>query len=154
MEPAPAGLRVSVRPVPTSSAGPLRLGSDLTRQGVRFAVVGTAGTAVQLALYLVALGPLGATLAGATSWVVSTILTNLAQRALTFGRRTRRDAGRDHTLSFATSLTGLGLVTLVTTATADLPVTAALGAIVGCNVAVGVARFFLLRTWFGRRRVG
>jgi putative flippase GtrA len=131
----------------------LRARHAAVAQAVRFAAVGTAGTALQLALYGVTTSPLGATDAAVLSWVVSTLATNLAHRAVTFRTAGQRGALADQLVAFATCLIGLLLTTAVAQAIPTDDSAVASAALVGANVLAGVARFLVLHWWAGRHQV-
>lgn len=147
---------MTVTALPVQAAAPTvaaAVTAPVVRQGARFALIGSAGTVLQLLVYVGLTDTLGVTLAGVASWVLSTLATNLAHRVFTFGVRSKNNAASDLTVAFVTCLIGLGLTTLVTTATASLSVLTALIALVGANVVAGSARFVFLRWWLARRTV-
>jgi putative flippase GtrA len=128
------------------AAGPAASAS-LTRQGSRFTVVGSAGTGLQLGLYAVLVALIGAQIASAVSWLLSTLVTNRVHRALTFGVHQHEHSRSDQTVAFMTSLAGLGLTSIVLADLADASGLAGLIAILVVNIAVGAGRFFGLRWW-------
>lgn len=146
---------MTVTALPVQAAAPVSAAvtAPVVRQGARFAVIGSAGTVLQLLVYVGLTDTLGATLAGVASWVLATVATNLAHRVFTFGVRSKENAAGDLTVAFLTCLIGLGLTTLVTTVTASFAVTTALVALVGANIVAGSARFVFLRWWLARRAV-
>ena len=123
--------------------------ASLTRQGSRFTVVGSAGTGLQLGLYAVLVALIGAQIASAVSWLLSTLVTNRVHRALTFQVHDHEHSGSDQTVAFITSLAGLGLTSIVLADLADASGLAGLIAILAVNIAVGAGRFFGLRWWLG-----
>lgn len=123
--------------------------SSLTRQGSRFTVIGSAGTGLQLGLYAVLAAVVGAQIASAISWLLSTLVTNRFHRALTFQIHEHEHNGSDQTVAFVTSLAGLGITSLVLAGLADADGLAGLVAILAVNSAVGAGRFFGMRWWLG-----
>lgn len=121
--------------------------ASLTRQGSRFTIIGSAGTGLQLGLYAVLAAVIGAQIASAVSWLLSTLVTNRFHRALTFQVHEHAHSGSDQTVAFITSLAGLGLTSIVLADLADADGLAGLVAILVVNIAVGAGRFFGLR-WF------
>ena len=84
----------------------------LTRQGLRFATVGSVATATQLGLYALLSGLVGAQVANVTAWLVSTMVGNAAQQRFTFQVPGAR-ADSDRAVGLVTSLAGLGASSLV-----------------------------------------
>lgn len=136
--------------VATAPAEPAAAASaSLTRQGSRFTIIGSAGTGLQLGLYAVLAAVIGAQIASAVSWLLSTLVTNRFHRALTFQVHEHEHSGSDQTVAFMTSLAGLGLTSIVLADLADASGLAGLIAILAVNIAVGAGRFFGLRWWLG-----
>jgi putative flippase GtrA len=135
----------------STSAEPAVAGTSasLTRQGSRFTVIGSAGTGLQLGLYAVLAAFIGAQIASAVSWLLSTLVTNRVHRALTFEVHEHAHSGSDQTVAFVTSLAGLGITSIVLAELADASGLAGLIAILAVNTAVGAGRFFGLRWWMG-----
>lgn len=123
--------------------------ASLTRQGSRFTVIGSAGTGLQLGLYAVFAAFVGAQIASAVSWLLSTVVTNRFHRALTFQVRAHDHSGSDQTAAFLTSLAGLGITSVVLAQLADADSLAGLTAILSVNTVVGAGRFFGMRWWLG-----
>lgn len=123
--------------------------ASVTRQGSRFTVIGSAGTALQLGLYAVLVTVIGAQFASAISWLLSTLVTNRVHRALTFQVHEHEHNGSDQTAAFVTSLAGLGITSIVLAQLADADGLAGLLAILAVNTAVGAGRFFGMRWWLG-----
>ena len=123
--------------------------ASLTKQGSRFTVIGSAGTGLQLGLYALLATVVGAQIASAVSWLLSTLVTNKLHRALTFNVHAHEHNGSDQTVAFATSLTGLGITSIVLAQLPDASGPAGLIAILAVNIAVGAGRFFGLRWWLG-----
>lgn len=123
--------------------------ASLTRQGSRFTVIGSAGTGLQLGLYALLAAVIGAQIASAVSWLLSTVVTNRFHRALTFDVHEHAHSGSDQTVAFVTSLAGLGITSIVLAQLADASGLAGLLAILAVNVVVGAGRFFGLRWWLG-----
>ncbi len=118
-------------------------------QGVRYLVVGTGTTVVQLGLFWLLEGWTGVQPANVLSWIVCTALSTLAHRWFTFHRPASR---ADQWIGFATSLAALGLTAA---ALAMFGPDGGLrgGLIVwGVTFAVGCCRFAALRLWFLRPR--
>ena len=138
-------------------AAPRRLwNTQLIGQLVRFSAIGVISTVVQLGLFLLLRGEVGALTANLISLVLSTVANTEANRRITFGIRGRAGAVRHQLqglavfgLSLALSsgaLALLGLVAPTAGASAELVV------LIAANALPVVARFALLRTWvFGTR---
>ena len=138
-------------------AAPPRLwNTQLIGQLVRFSAIGVISTVVQLGLFLLLRGEVGALTANLISLVLSTVANTEANRRITFGIRGRAGAVRHQLqglavfgLSLALSsgaLALLGLVAPTAGASAELVV------LIAANALPVVARFALLRTWvFGTR---
>lgn len=141
----------SIAAAPAASAGPAAAATSasLTRQGSRFTIIGSAGTGLQLGLYAVLAAVIGAQIASAVSWLLSTLVTNRFHRALTFQVHEHEHSGSDQTVAFVTSLAGLGLTSIVLADLSDADGLAGLIAILAVNIAVGAGRFFGLRWWLG-----
>jgi len=147
-----------------------RSGRGLTGQGLRFAVVGSLATVLQLGLYAFLSGSIGAQLANISAWLISTMVATAGHQRYTFGsviglgvRRAPEQAGRtsggwrtrpaggsgesDQLVGMLTSLTGLGLSSVVL-AVLDQPA-GLIGtiALVAVNTVVGAMRFLALRWW-------
>lgn len=124
---------------------PGRLGAGgLTGQGLRFAIVGSLATVLQLGLYALLSGSAGAQLANICAWLVSTMVATAGHSRYTFGL-SGRCAESDHLAGLLTSLIGLGMSSLVL-AVLDQPAgLAGTIVLVGVNAAVGGARFVALR---------
>ena len=123
--------------------------ASLTRQGSRFTVIGSAGTGLQLGLYAALAAVIGAQIASALAWLLSTLVTNRFHRALTFEVHEHAHSGSDQTVAFVTSLAGLGITSIVLAQLADAGGLAGVLAILAVNTAVGAGRFFGLRWWMG-----
>ena len=129
-----------------------RLPSGLTGQGLRFAIVGSLASVVQLALYAFLSGSVGAQLANILAWLVSTLLGNAAHHRYTF-QVTGTSTESDHLVGLLTSLAGLGISSLVLEILGEPSGLAGTIALVAVNSAVGVLRFLTLHQWFGRSAV-
>jgi putative flippase GtrA len=145
------------RPRPgASGTASWRVGPVLLGQLTRFCVVGVTSTVLQLGLYLLLRGELGALTANLLSMVLSTVANVEANRRWSFGLRGWRDAGRHHARSWAVFLLSLGmssgalgLLGLTAPAAGRL---AELVVLVAANTLSAIVRFALLRSWvFGRR---
>jgi len=130
--------------------------TQLIGQLVRFSAIGVISTVVQLGLFLLLRGEVGALTANLISLVLSTVANTEANRRITFGIRGRAGAVRHQLqglavfgLSLALSSGALALLDLVAPtagASAELVV------LIAANALPVVARFALLRTWvFGTR---
>ena len=130
--------------------------TQLVGQLARFSAIGVISTVVQLGLFLLLRGEVGALTANLISLVLSTVANTEANRRITFGIRGRDGAVRHQLqglavfgLSLALSsgaLALLGLVAPTAGASAELIV------LIAANALPVVARFALLRTWvFGTR---
>ncbi len=123
-------------------------------QGIRFFLIGSTGTALQLGLYAVSATLIGAQVASVASWLISTLVTNAAHRAFTFGVHSNERNRSDQVAAFFTCLVGLLITSVVL---AELPNATGLAgviAILAVNTVVGAGRFFGMRWWLsdsGRR---
>lgn len=138
---------------------PGRWTGELSRQGLRFAVVGSLATVIQLGLYAFLSGSVGAQLANIMAWLVSTLIGNFAHHRYTFkvarvsthlGPQGRFDDQADHLVGLFTSLAGLGIGSLALDMLGNPTGLAGTIALVGVNSAVGALRFITLHQWFGR----
>jgi putative flippase GtrA len=123
-----------------------RSAGGLTGQGLRFAVVGSLSTLAQLGLYAFLSGSVGAQLANICAWLVSTMLATAGHHRYTFGLA-GRSAESDHLAGLLTSLTGLGLSSVVLAALDQPAGPAGTVALVAVNTGVGALRFLALRWW-------
>ncbi len=140
---------------PASPAGAPN--ASVTRQGSRFTLVGSAGTGLQLGLYAALSVFLGAQLASAASWLLSTVVTNRLHRAISFDVHGADRIRTDQLVAFLTSLFGLGITSIVLAGLSNAVGLAGLAAIVAVNTVVGAGRFFGLRWWLsgsGQAAVG
>jgi len=143
-------------PAPTRTeqvATPVNSGS-LGGQGVRFTAIGSAGTVLQLGLYAATSAFLGAQVASVASWLISTLVTNAAHRAVTFGVRGAARNRSDQIAAFVTCLVGLLITSIVLAELPDATGTSGVIAILAVNTVVGAARFVGMRWWLspsGRR---
>jgi putative flippase GtrA len=121
-------------------------------------MVGSAGTALQLGLFATTSVVLGAQIASIAAWLISTVVTNGAHRALTFGVHGSLRNRSDQVAAFLTSVVGLAVTSAVLAQLTDATGTSGLVAILAVNVVVGAARFVGMRWWLGesghRRNVG
>lgn len=122
---------------------------SIGRQGVRFTVIGSAGTGVQLGLYAVISAVIGAQLASIASWFLSTLLTNAAHRAVTFDVHGSGGKRSDQIAAFLTCVVALGLTSFALTRLSDPDGVAGLIAIIAVNTFVGAGRFAGMRWWLG-----
>ncbi len=123
--------------------------SAIGRQGARFFLVGTAGTALQLGLYAATAELSGAQVASVASWLISTLLTNAAHRAVTFGVRGAEKNRSDQLIALLSCVVGLLITSLVLARLPDADGVSGVVAILVVNVIVGAARFGGLRWWLG-----
>ena len=145
LEREPVDLPFAPRP-PSSGTGPAVL-----RQLVQFTGIGVVMTLGYLALYVAMRGILGAQGANLVAWLVTAVADTAANRRLTFGVSGRTGAARaqfEGLLVFAsgmaiTSGSLLALDALVASPAQVLE----LVVLVGANVAAGLLRFLLLRSW-------
>jgi putative flippase GtrA len=114
---------------------------------LRFTAVGSLATVIQLALYALLSGLVGAQVANVTAWLVSTMAGNAAQQRFTFQVPGAR-ADSDRVVGLITSLAGLGASSLVLALLAQPDGLSGTVALVGVNTAVGALRFLALRWWF------
>ena len=129
---------------------------SISGQGIRFFLVGSAGTGLQLGLYAASAVFIGAQIASVASWLMSTLATNATHRAVTFGVRGSNRNSADQVAAFITCLVGLVITSVVL---AELPNATGLAgviAILAVNTVVGAGRFFGMRWWLGDsgRRLG
>lgn len=129
---------------PTS---PGRTSGSLGNQGIRFFLVGSAGTILQLGLYAAAAHLIGAQVASVACWLASTLVTNTAHRALTFGVRGNQRNRTDQLVAFLSCLVGLLITSLVLAKLPDADGSSGIIAILAINTAVGAARFVVVRWW-------
>lgn len=138
---------------PTSTSGfapvtePAPAPGSLRTQGVRFFLVGSAGTVLQLGLYAATATFIGPQVASIASWLVSTVVTNAAHRALTFGVRGAQRNRTDQLAAFLTCLVGLLITSLVLAELPDADGISGVIAILAVNTVVGAARFVGMRWW-------
>jgi len=111
--------------------------------------VGSAGTALQLVLYAATSVVLGAQIASIAAWLISTVVTNAAHRALTFRVRGSLRNRSDQVAAFLTCVVGLAITSAVLAQLPDPTGTSGLFAILAVNVVVGAARFVGMRWWLG-----
>ncbi len=142
-------------PVAAPEAAASEAGS-IRRQGIKFFLVGSAGTGLQLGLYAASAVLIGAQIASIASWLMSTLATNATHRALTFGVRGPARNSADQAAAFITCLVGLLVTSLVL---AELPNATGLSGVIAIlvvNTVVGAGRFFGMRWWLGDagRRLG
>jgi putative flippase GtrA len=145
----------STRTDERAPAAPAEAGS-IRGQGIKFFLVGSAGTGLQLGLYAASAVLIGAQVASIASWLMSTLATNATHRAVTFGVRASARRSADQAAAFITCLVGLLVTSLVL---AELPNATGLSgviAILAVNTVVGAGRFFGMRWWLGDagRRLG
>lgn len=126
-----------------------RLTDGLTGQGLRFAMVGSTSTVIQLGLYSFLSGSVGAQLANIVAWLVGTFFGTAAHRRYTF-RAVGGSPESDHLVGLLTSLGGLGISSLVLAALDQPTGLAGTLALIAVNSAVGVLRFVTLHQWFAR----
>ena len=117
----------------------------------RFVAVGTAGTVLQLGMFAVLASYVNAVAAGATAWIVSTVVTNAAQSVLTFRTGSTRGVAAAQVVAFLSCLVALSLATGVAVLLCEQPTPARLAALAAVNSVTGIGRFALLRWWQLRR---
>ena len=146
-------LILPVEEQPVRSA-PVVLSNSISGQGLRFFLIGSAGTALQLGLFAGSSWVVGAQVASVASWLISTLVTNAAHRAVTFGVRGAERNRSDQVAAFLTCLVGLLITSLVLAELPDADGISDLVAILAVNTVVGAARFGGMRWWLsgsGRR---
>lgn len=129
----------------------LHLSQAEVGSALRFVAVGTSGTALQVALFALAQLWLSTTAANVSAFIVSTIITNLLHRRITFSVRRTSGAGLDSVVAFGTTLIGLALSTVLTNAVEGLGTAWQLPMIVAGTAAGGVIRYLLMKWWLDRR---
>jgi putative flippase GtrA len=146
----------SVQPLVTraGSSGQSTNQNSVRNQGARFTVIGSAGTALRLAVFAAISELTGAQVASVISWLLSTLVTNAAHRSLTFGVHGAQHNRSDQLVAFTTSLVGLAISAIVLARLNDADGTAGLIAILAVNTLVGAARFAGLRWWLRRSNSG
>lgn len=144
--------RASTRPAPGTTL------SVITRQLAAFTGIGVVMTLAYLALYAVLRGTLGPQGANAVAWVVTAIGDTSANRRLTFGVHGRAGALRAQVEGML--VFGLGLAITSGSLFALEAVVAKPGQVLElfvlavANIAAGLLRFLLLRSWvFAPHRV-
>ncbi|MET3806218.1 putative flippase GtrA [Nakamurella sp. UYEF19] len=145
LEPMPTR-QLTIEPtttIPVAATGTIR------GQGVRFFVIGSGGTGLQLGLYAVAAGVVGAQIASIASWLISTLVTNATHRALTFNVRGTASNRSDQIAALMTCLVGLLVTSVVLAQLPDADGISGLIAILVVNTVVGAGRFFGMRWWLG-----
>jgi putative flippase GtrA len=135
--------------VPQSASAPVAPSGSIGGQGVRFFLIGSVGTILQLGVYAAGATLVGAQFASVVSWLVSTLVTNAAHRALTFGVRGAQRNRADQSVAFLTSVVGLLITSLVLAELPDADGISGLMAILAVNTVVGIGRFVGLRWWLG-----
>ncbi|NNG19285.1 hypothetical protein HJ590_06755 [Naumannella sp. ID2617S] len=140
---------MSSQPIATSLRSTLADQVDLTA-ALRFVAVGTAGTALYVGLFAVAQLVLSTTLATVAAFSVSTVLTNLAHRRVTYGVRRASGAAVDSLVAFGTTLIGLALSTVLTNAVDGLGVAYQVPMLIAGTAAGGAIRFVLMKLWLTR----
>jgi putative flippase GtrA len=145
-QPAPA-IAGRATDLGSTSTAPSVPSGTIGGQGIRFALVGSAGTGLQLGLYAFSAGFLGAQVASVAAWLLSTLVTNAAHRALTFGVRGGERNRADQFVAFLTCLVGLLITSVVLAQVPDADGTSGIVAILAVNTVVGAARFGGMRWW-------
>jgi len=121
-------------------------------EGLRFAAVGGATTAAQLALYAFLAASVGPQLANVVAWLVCTLAANAAHRRYTF-QLAGRPTEADHLVGALSSLAALGLSSLALMLLDEPGGLDGIVALVAVNAVVGAARFGALRWWWLGRRL-
>ena len=128
----------------------------MPRQLVRFAAVGVISTVVNLVLYVLFRGLMGAIAANVVALLLTSIANTAANRRLTFGVQGRGGAGRHQLQGLVVFGLGLGLTTgalaLLGHLVPDAGRTVELAVIVLANAVATVLRFVLFRVWVFRPR--
>jgi putative flippase GtrA len=130
--------------------------SSIGGQGIRFFLIGSSGTALQLGLYAATAALIGAQVASVASWLISTLVTNAAHRAFTFGVRGNERNRSDQIAAFVTCVVGLLVTSVVLAELPNATGVAGVIAILAVNTVVGAGRFVGMRWWLSDsgRRVG
>lgn len=122
------------------------------RQFLRFFLVGTSGTVVYAVLYLALRRFAADTGALVIAWLVSTILTNIVHRLVTFGVRKKEGQLVDAVVFLLTAVIGLGISRgLMLLPIGSGPVIEVVHLVVGTG-AGGVVRYLLMRWWTAEER--
>ena len=128
------------------------------RQLLRFAIVGSASTAVYLLLYLLARGLMVAQLANLVALTAASVGNAAANRAWTFRVRGRAGLMRHHLQALLVFAVGLaatsGALAFLSAYWPDAGRTVDIAVLMCANSMVTLARFVAMRTWIFRRRPG
>lgn len=125
--------------------------TEQVHSALKFVAVGTAGTALYLGMYAAAGTVLAATVALVLSWTLSTLITNVVHRRVTFQVTGRRGATADAVVSMLGSLLGLAISTVLVSVADDLSTAWQLSAVITGTAAGGVLRFVMMQAWLGWR---
>ena len=129
--------------------------TGMTKQIVRFAVIGVVSTLAYLVLFVLLHSLLGAQLANFLALAITAVANTSANRRFTFGVRERAGAGRHQLQGFGIFLLGLlitsGSLALLHSTAPGAGRWLELGVLVVANLAATVIRFLLLRGWVFRR---
>jgi putative flippase GtrA len=146
--------RIPVTELPAYSGEDVPRG--LTRQLVRFAVVGVASTLAYLLLFLLLRGPMGAQGANFAALLLTAIGNTAVNRRFTFGVRGAVDRFRHQLQGLLVFALGLALtagsLALLHATVPDPQGWVEVGVLVGANVAATLVRFLLFRSWVFPRR--
>ena len=141
-----AELRASIGRGPLTGAP-----AGLPAQLVRFVAVGLLSTLAYAVVYLLLRDGLGAQTANLLAFLLTAVANTAANRRLTFGISGSAGAVRAHLQSLGLLLIGLGLTSgslaLLHGLVPAAPRSAELLLLVAANVAGGLLRFLLLRSW-------
>jgi putative flippase GtrA len=125
--------------------------STLPQQVARFAAVGVPCTLAYLALYLLLRPPVGPQTANAVAMLITTVANTAANRRVTFSRHGRDRALLHQVQGLLVFAVGLGMsagaLAAVHAANPRPEETVELGTLVAANLAAGVVRFVLLKSW-------
>ncbi len=138
-----------ISPIPAPAAAAVAPSGSISGQGARFLAVGSAGTILQLGLYAAGADLLGAQIASVAAWLISTLVTNAAHRAVTFGVRGAERNRADQLVALLTCIVGLLITSLVLAELPDADGISGVIAILAVNTVVGAARFVGMRWWLG-----
>ena len=140
------------------SAEPIGVPPGMTRQAIRFAVIGVLSTAATLALYAVLRVVLSAQWANLVAMVVTTVANTAANRRFTFAVRGREGAARHQIQGLLLFLIGLAITSgsLAALHAVDSAPNRAveIAVLLGANLVAAVVRFGLMRIWMFRPTAG
>ncbi|MBV8993796.1 MAG: bifunctional glycosyltransferase family 2/GtrA family protein [Pseudonocardiales bacterium] len=147
-------LRTQLGRAPLEPATP-GVPAGLTRQVIRFGVIGVCSTVAYLLLFLLLRDPLGAQGANALTLLITAIANTALNRRFTFGVVGRQQMTRHQMLGLIVFGLALGLTSgtlaLAHAVHSTPPTAVELALLVAANAAATLLRFLLLRHWVFRK---